>query len=68
MGTFSFISFILVDYETDIVSGETVIRLYEYLLQRGAITSLILRAKSLLHTDGNYQVIKRLHTPLEEDA
>ena len=68
MGTFSFISFILVDYETDIVSGETVIRLYEYLLQRGAIKSLILRAKSLLHTDGNYQVIKRLYTSLEEDA
>lgn len=68
MGIFSFISFILVDYETDIVSGETVIRLYEYLLQRGSITSLILRAKSLLHTDGNYQVIKRLHTSLEEDA
>ena len=68
MGTFSFISFILADYETDIVSGETVIRLYEYLLQRGAITSLILRAKSLLQTDGNYQVIKRIHTSLEEDA
>ena len=68
MGTFSFISFILVDYETDIVSGETVIRLYEYLLQRGSITSLILRYRSLLHTDGNYQVIKRLHTSLEEDA
>lgn len=68
MGTFSFISFILADYETDIVSGETVICLYEYLLQRGAITSLILRAKSLLQTDGNYQVIKRLHTSLEEDA
>lgn len=68
MGTFSFISFILVDYETDIVSGETVIRLYEYLLQRGAITSLILRAKSLLQTDGNYQVIKRLYTSLEENA
>jgi len=48
MGTFSFISFILVDYETDIVSGEKVIRLYEYLLQRGAITSLILRVRSLL--------------------
>ncbi len=68
MGTFSFISFILADYETDIVSGKTVKRLYEYLLQRGAITSLILRAKSLLHTDGNYLVIKRLHTSLEEDA
>lgn len=68
MGIFSFISFILADYETDIVSGETVIRLYEYLLQRGAITSLILRAKSLLQTDGNYQVIKRLLTSLEENA
>jgi len=68
MGAFCFISFILVDYETDIVSGKTVICLYEYLLQRGAITSLILRYRSLLHTDGNYQVIKRLHTSLEEDA
>lgn len=62
MGTFCFISFILADYETDIVSGKTVKRLYEYLLQRGAITSLIFRYKSLLQTDGNYQVIKKLHT------
>ena len=68
MGAFCFISFILADYEADIVSGKKIIRLYEYLLQRGAITFLILRAKSLLQTDGNYQVIKRIHTSLEEDA
>lgn len=68
MGAFCFISFILADYETDMVSGKTVRCLYEYLLQRGAITFLILRAKSLLQTDSNYQVIKRLHTSLEEDA
>lgn len=68
MGAFCFISFILVDYEADIVSGKTVIRLYEYLLQRGAITSLILRLKGLLYAEGNYQVIKRLHTSLEGNA
>lgn len=68
MGAFCFISFILADYETDTVCGKTVICLYEYLLQRGTITSLILRAKSLLQTDGNYQVIKRLHTSLEGNA
>lgn len=48
MGAFCFISFILADYEADIVSGKTIKRLYEYLLQRGAITSLILRVISLL--------------------
>ena len=47
-GAFCFISFILADYEADIVSGKTIIRLYEYLLQRGSITSLILRVRSLL--------------------
>lgn len=68
MGAFCFISFILADYEADIVSGKTIIRLYEYLLQRGSITSLILRVRSLLLADGNYQIIKRLHASLEEDA
>lgn len=68
MGAFCFISFILADYEADIVSGKKIIRLYEYLLQRGAITSIILRLKDLLYAEGNYQVIKRLHTSLEGNA